>query len=150
MRLLGDVAVGLVEYIARFCCPPFLSRSFLLQLAVLDLECSGYAPSLLAAAALSISLGVYGKPAWPQSLQCFGSYTEADLAPAKARLAELQASQVCWPMCVSGRCCASSEFAGTHVVQSSPLGAAIWFTPHMPSFCFAGGRAAASSVACCT
>lgn len=71
---------------------PFpLTCSFLLQLALLDLECSGHAPSLLAASALSLSLAAYGKPAWPAALQQFGSYLEADLAPVRARLAELQA-----------------------------------------------------------
>jgi hypothetical protein len=68
--------------------------SFLLQLGLLDLDCSGYAPSLQAAAALSLSLATFGKPGWPLSLQQFGSYLEADLAPCKARLAELQATQV--------------------------------------------------------
>lgn len=48
----------------------------------------------MAAAALSVSLGVFGKPEWPLSLQQFGSYLETDLVPVKARLTEMQASQV--------------------------------------------------------
>ena len=75
-------------------CTPFLSCSFLLQLGLLDLDCSGYAPSLQAAAALSLSLATFGKQGWPLSLQQFGSYLESDLAPCKACLAELQATQV--------------------------------------------------------
>ncbi|KAI3438015.1 hypothetical protein D9Q98_000458 [Chlorella vulgaris] len=68
--------------------------SFLLQLALLDLESSGFAPSLLAAAALSTCFGLYGKPSWPLTLQQFGSYVEADLQPCKALLAKIQLSQV--------------------------------------------------------
>lgn len=71
-------------------CP---SCSFLLQLALLDMGCSEHVPSLMAAAALSVALGVYGRPAWPREMQQFGSYLERDLAPVKARLAELQATQ---------------------------------------------------------
>lgn len=67
--------------------------SFLLQLALLNLECSGHAPSLMAAAALSAALEVFGKPAWPLALQQFGSYLESDLAPVRARLVLLQATQ---------------------------------------------------------
>lgn len=74
--------------------PPPAPCSFLLQLALLDLECSTYAPSLVAAAALSLSLATFGKPGWPLALQQFGSYREADLEPARARLLELQATQV--------------------------------------------------------
>jgi cyclin A len=67
--------------------------SFLLQLALLDLECSGHAPSLMAAAALSVSLEAFDKESWPAALQQFGSYLPSDLAAAKARLVELQATQ---------------------------------------------------------
>ncbi len=48
----------------------------------------------MAASALSASLEVFGKEAWPISLQRFGSYTEADLAPCRDRLRQLQATQV--------------------------------------------------------
>lgn len=88
------------QTVARPLTPPALPRlpsptcSFLLQLALLDLECSGHAPSLLAAAALSVSLEAFDKESWPAALQQFGSYLPADLAAAKARLVELQASQV--------------------------------------------------------
>lgn len=73
---------------------PLPACSFLLQLALLDLECSGHAPSLMAAAALSVSLEAFDKESWPAALQQFGSYLPSDLAAAKARLVELQASQV--------------------------------------------------------
>lgn len=65
----------------------------MLQLALLDMSCSEHVPSLLAAAALSVALGVYGRPTWPREMQQFGSYLESDLAPVKARLSELQAAQ---------------------------------------------------------
>lgn len=68
--------------------------SFLVQLALLDLECSAQAPSLLAAASLSIGLEAYGKQSWPLPLQQFGSYLPSDLEPLKRRLVELQATQV--------------------------------------------------------
>ncbi|KAL4452109.1 hypothetical protein ABPG75_007771 [Micractinium tetrahymenae] len=67
--------------------------SFFVQLALLDTACSGYAPSLLAAAALSVSLEAYGKQPWPVVLQQFGSYLPAELEPVKRRLADLQATQ---------------------------------------------------------
>ncbi|PSC71048.1 chitin deacetylase-like isoform e [Micractinium conductrix] len=67
--------------------------SFLVQLALLSLECSGHAPSLLAAAALSLSLEAFGKAGWPLALQQFGSYLPADLEPVKRQLADLQATQ---------------------------------------------------------
>lgn len=70
------------------------ARSFLLQLSLLDVECSGYAPSLLAAAALSLSLEAYGGPAWPREMQQFGSYLSSDLEPVKRKLADLQATLV--------------------------------------------------------
>ncbi|KAL4437486.1 hypothetical protein ABPG77_003467 [Micractinium sp. CCAP 211/92] len=67
--------------------------SFFVQLALLDLECSGHAPSLLAAAALSVSLEAFGKPAWPVALQQFGSYLPVELEPVKQRLVDLQCTQ---------------------------------------------------------
>lgn len=76
------------------CLPAPFTCSFFVQLALLDLECAGHAPSLLAAAALSVSLEAYGKAAWPVALQQFGSYLPAELEPVKQRLAELQATQV--------------------------------------------------------
>lgn len=75
-------------------CPALPPCSFFVQLALLDLECAGHAPSLLAAAALSVSLEAFGKPAWPVSLQQFGSYLPAELEPVKRRLVDLQGSQV--------------------------------------------------------
>ncbi len=72
-----------------FCC-----CSFLLELSLLDLACSGYTASKLAASALSVALAVFGKPEWPAALQQFGSYTGEDLAACKASLRQLQAAQV--------------------------------------------------------
>lgn len=69
-------------------------RSFLLHLSLLDLTCSGFAASKLAASALSVALGAYCKPEWPQSMQQYGSYSQEDLAECKARLVEMQATQV--------------------------------------------------------
>ena len=78
--------------------------SFLLQLSLLDLSCCGYAPSQLAAAALSLSMTAFNKPAWPRVLETYGSYTLAGLEPLRYKLAAIQedltASQLrrCWKM----------------------------------------------------
>jgi cyclin A len=71
----------------------YTAASFLLQLALLDLPCAAFAPSRLAAAALSLSLGTFGKPAWPAALQRFGSYEAADLQAPRRQLAAAQASR---------------------------------------------------------
>jgi len=76
--------------------------SFLLQLSLLDLPCCACAPSHLAAAALSLSMTAFNKPAWPRALEAYGSYTLADLEPLRHKLAAIQAdlpaSQLrrCW------------------------------------------------------
>lgn len=75
------------------CRPAGPPRSFLLQLSLLDLGCSGYSASLRAAAALSASLAHFGHPEWPAPLQAFGSYTPEELTPCRAALCELQATQ---------------------------------------------------------
>ena len=76
--------------------------SFLLQLALLDMQCSGFAPSYLAAAALSLAFTAFNKPAWPRCLEAHGAYTLTELAPIREQLATLQAAQdapqlrLCW------------------------------------------------------
>ena len=70
--------------------------SFLLQLSLLDLECSAFTPSMLAAAGLSVACEVFGKETWPASLQQYSAYTVKDLQPCKDRqvtLATLQGVQ---------------------------------------------------------
>ena len=61
--------------------------SFLLQLSLLDLECSAFTPSMLAAAGLSVACEVFAKEAWPASLQQYSAYTVKDLQPCKDRQA---------------------------------------------------------------
>ncbi|KAK9806713.1 hypothetical protein WJX72_000302 [[Myrmecia] bisecta] len=65
--------------------------SFFLQLSLLDLTCTGYSASLLAASALSNSLHIFGKESWPVFLQQYAAYTSQELAPCKANLFELEA-----------------------------------------------------------
>lgn len=67
--------------------------SFLLQLSLLDLECSRYPGSLVAAGALSLALKTFNKPIWPTELQQFGSYELADVQPCMQQVAEVQATQ---------------------------------------------------------
>ena len=79
----------------------------------------------MAAAALSVSLEAFDKEAWPAALQQFGSYLPSDLAAAKARLVELQASQVRAAEVATGllvcRCCCRCAWARTHAIcQLSP------------------------------
>lgn len=64
--------------------------SFLLQLGLLDLDCSGYAPSCVAAASLSTALEIFGKPSWSPALQRYTAYTTSDLEPCKVRLRHAQ------------------------------------------------------------
>lgn len=76
--------------------------SFLLQLSLLDLPCSAYPASQLAAAALSLSFTAFNKPAWPTVMESYGSYTLAELEPARHHLAAAQATHTasqlrgCW------------------------------------------------------
>lgn len=63
--------------------PAHCPCSFLLQLSLLDLPCSGYTASLRAAAALSAALAHYGLPEWPAQLQAFGSYTLEEIVPCR-------------------------------------------------------------------
>lgn len=68
------------------------ARSFLLQLSLLDLECSALPASLAAAAALANALELFGKDAWPPALRHYAAYTLPELAPARAMLAGVQES----------------------------------------------------------
>ncbi|KAL6779622.1 hypothetical protein ACKKBG_A13050 [Auxenochlorella protothecoides x Auxenochlorella symbiontica] len=70
----------------------YILASFLLQLSLLDLECSAYSASLLGASALSVALRFFGKPAWPLSMQQYAVYRADELEPCAARLAFLQSS----------------------------------------------------------
>ena len=65
--------------------PPAVVCSFLLQLSLLDLECSAFTPSMLAAAGLSVACEVFAKETWPASLQQYSAYTVKDLQPCKDR-----------------------------------------------------------------
>lgn len=67
--------------------------SFLLQISLLDHECSKFPGSLLAAGAMSLALKTFNKPAWPRELQQFGSYEPADVLPVAQRLAHVQETQ---------------------------------------------------------
>ena len=85
--------------------PPPPPPSFLLQLALLDLACSAFPPSTMAAGALSAALQAFGRDPWPVELQSFGSYLPHELAPCRERLHELQATLVSshWVcLCVCG------------------------------------------------
>lgn len=67
-------------------------RSFFLQLVLLDLDCSAFPASCVAAAALSNALETFGKAAWSPALQNYSAYTHEDLLPCKRKQQELQAS----------------------------------------------------------
>lgn len=67
-----------------------MSCSFFLQLGLLDLECSGFAASCVAASALSNALEIFGKPAWSPALQHYSAYTLNNLAACKSRLWQAQ------------------------------------------------------------
>lgn len=71
--------------------------SFLLQLALLDLQCSLLPASELAAAALANSLEIFGKDVWPSMLGHYAAYTAKDLAGTRAKLHEV--SQLTIPAC---------------------------------------------------
>ena len=64
---------------------PAVVCSFLLKLSLLDLECSAFTPSMLAAAGLSVACEVFAKETWPASLQQYSAYTVKDLQPCKDR-----------------------------------------------------------------
>lgn len=72
----------------------YILASFLVKISLLDLSCSGFAPSLVSAAAMSLALSFFGKPAWPTALRSFVAYTHADLEPARERLANAQAFSI--------------------------------------------------------
>lgn len=59
---------------------------------MLDLECSGFPASCVAAAALSNALETFGKPAWGPELQHYSAYTLADLLPCKLKQRDVQAT----------------------------------------------------------
>lgn len=71
----------------------YMLASFLLHLSLLDSGLSGTTPSLLAAAALSLSLSVFGFASWPAALQEHCLYTSAELGAVKDALRK---AQVCW------------------------------------------------------
>lgn len=72
----------------------YILASFLVKLSLLDLSCSGFAPSLISAAAMSLALSYFGKPAWPTALRSFVAYTHADLESARMQLANAQAHSI--------------------------------------------------------
>lgn len=72
--------------------PLHAARSFLLQLSLLDLECSALPASLAAAASLGNALELFGRDPWPAALRHYAAYTAAELAPARAKLAAVQVS----------------------------------------------------------
>ena len=59
-------------------------------MGLLDLDCSGFTASCVAASALSIALEIYGKPAWSPALQHYSAYRLQDLAPCKRKLQHVQ------------------------------------------------------------
>jgi len=65
--------------------------SFLLQLALLDLSCSGHSASELAAAGISLSLKFFGKDEWPACLEKFCCYELQEIKPLRATLLRNQA-----------------------------------------------------------
>lgn len=67
--------------------------AYLVQLSLLDVECSTQCASIVAAAALSLALGMFGKTQWPASLKCFSAYEISDLEPLRCRMAMLQATK---------------------------------------------------------
>lgn len=67
--------------------------AFLLQMGLLELPCSAFPHSMLAASALSLSLVFFGKDTWSSDLSSFGSYSLDDLQPCRQRLAAALASQ---------------------------------------------------------
>lgn len=58
-------------------------RSFLLQLSILELELSAYAPSHVAAAALCEAFVAFGKEAWPEPIVGYAGYTLEQLTPVR-------------------------------------------------------------------
>ena len=67
--------------------------AFLLQLGLLELQCSALPHSMLAASALSLALMFFEKATWLSALRSFGAYSLADLAPCRQLLAAAQAAQ---------------------------------------------------------
>ncbi|KAK9809822.1 hypothetical protein WJX73_010078 [Symbiochloris irregularis] len=67
--------------------------SFLLQLSLLDLSCTGFPACSLAAAALSLALAFFKEDAWPQLLQHYTALMQEDLQPVKTAICKAQASQ---------------------------------------------------------
>lgn len=64
--------------------------SFYLQLGLLQLECSAFTASCMAASALSNALEMFGKPAWSLALQHYSAYTQQDLYACKQVQKETQ------------------------------------------------------------
>lgn len=59
---------------------------------MLDIQCSTYAPSMLAASALSNALRFFGKADWADDLVAYSTYTRADLDACRRRLVHLHQS----------------------------------------------------------
>lgn len=70
------------------------ARSFLLQLSLLDLDCSGFSASLLGAASLRVALAFFGKEEWPAAMQQYAVYSVEELDDVSARLISLQSMLV--------------------------------------------------------
>jgi len=64
--------------------------SFLLHLSLLDSSLSAVTPTLMAAAALSLALEVFGFQPWPLNEHCL--YTQAELLKVKEMLRNAQVS----------------------------------------------------------
>lgn len=65
---------------------------FFLQLSLLDLSCTAYSPSMIAAASLSYAFEQYNKESWPQMLQQYSAYNTEEIQSCKDRLKEVDAT----------------------------------------------------------
>jgi hypothetical protein len=70
----------------------YMLASFLLHLSLLDSSLSAVTPTLLAAAALSLALEVFGFQSWP--INEHSLYTQAELLKVKEMLRNAQVSQL--------------------------------------------------------
>jgi hypothetical protein len=69
----------------------YVLAAFLLDLSQIDIECSTFTHSSLAAAALSLAFEIYDKEPWPMPLRAFSSYSLDCLEKQRKLLARRQA-----------------------------------------------------------
>lgn len=85
------VTKGSIEHFTCEHMHVYVLAAFLLDLSQIDIECSTFTHSSLAAAALSLAFEIYGKEPWPMSLRAFSSYSLDCLEKQRKLLARRQA-----------------------------------------------------------